>query len=137
MIKLVFAILFPFISLTGQLQDIQPNSILPDIYLGHWTGMANQNNAGSWPIELELIQGKTGEKVGIIKYPTLSCGGYLILVEIRDNGLVLKEYLNTGTFRCINKGNLYLNLHGEGLSFYWEHDIFTESWAKGSLGKEI
>ena len=117
--------------------DNYQSANVPGFYIGNWTGYANQNNAGSWQIELQIKKGNIGEKVGLIKYPTLSCGGYLILTEIRDDGLVLKEYIDTGILRCINKGNLYLNLHGEGLSFYWDHDLFTESWAKGSLGREI
>jgi hypothetical protein len=122
-----------FISLLNVQNPLQDMDTFPIEYIGEWTGFADQYNGGAWPMEMTITGGKVGEQIGTINYPSLGCGGELILMEIRINELVLREKITSG-WRCVNNGIIYLGLDGEGLSFYWDHESLKDFRAKGSFG---
>ena len=95
-------------------------SSIPSVYLGTWSGSANQNNNTAWSISLSIASGSIGSVVGKIDYPSLNCGGELTLQRVTKNSIELLENLSYGMDRCINRGTNVLKLSSaRKLDFYW------------------
>jgi hypothetical protein len=101
-------------------------------YVGSWKGTGSQSdNPGvEWTIALTLMDGKPGEVVGTITYPSLTCGGDLILLGGNGRGVELRERITFG--ECVDRGVVSLGDSKEGeISFSWRDDAGLE--AHGSL----
>lgn len=93
---------------------------IPSIYLGDWSGKANQNNNTSWPISLSIVPGTLGSVVGKIDYPSLNCGGELTLKRVTRNSIELAENLTYGAGTCVDRGTNILKLSSSRkLDFNW------------------
>ena len=105
--------------ITKKIAISQANNI-PSVYLGTWSGRANQNNNTTWSISLSIVSGSIGSVVGKIDYPSLNCGGELTLQRITKDSIELLENLSYGMDRCINRGTNVLKLSSaRKLDFYW------------------
>lgn len=80
---------------------------VPESYLGTWEGSGTQTNPEiDWPITISLTGGAYGDIVGTVDYPTLGCGGELILnrVDFDDFFLDISEDITYGEDNCIANG---------------------------------
>ncbi len=71
-------------------------------FVGKWKGSGTQSNGSSWDIHVK-IAGKSK-----IDYPSLGCGGDLILREKESNQWQLSEKLTYGKKNCVNNGKVVL-----------------------------
>jgi hypothetical protein len=100
---------------------------LPETFVGTtWTGTGLQENpANTWPVTIALTGGNEGEVIGTIDYPTLGCGGEIVLIEVNteDNfgSFQAQERITYGQDNCIDGGR-FLFFLSEGaflLNFEW------------------
>ncbi len=98
--------------------------------LGVWEGVGQQSGV-SWTIKATL---KEDEQ--LIEYPSLSCGGYLTLIEESDTQLLFKETITFGVSSCVDQGYVELTDQSESelvFRYYWP--ITSEGQdPRGSLG---
>lgn len=91
-----------------------------------WTGTGYQESpANTWPVTITLTGGNEGEVVGTIDYPTLGCGGEIILTEVNTEddfgSFWAQEHITYGQDNCIDGGRFLFHL-SEGaflLNFEW------------------
>jgi len=107
-------------------------SSIGQAFRGSWKGTGSQSdNPGvEWTIALTLAGGARGSVVGTMTYPSLSCGGDLILREADGGRVELLERITFGT--CVDRGVLTLAPSQGGLSYDWRGDNLT---ARGTLSR--
>lgn len=112
---------------------------MPSGFQGSWKGTGSQSDQPGvkWTIALTLGDGPSGEVVGTITYPSLQCGGDLILRGGDGRGVELLERITFG--ECVDRGIVTIaNARGgaEGrLSYSWRNDAGLE--AHGLLQKAM
>ena len=85
---------------------------------GSWRGHGTQSNPPSeWTIALTVAGGGRGSVVGTIAYPSLACGGDLILRAAASDRLELLERITYGG--CVDRGIVTLTPAAGGLAFDW------------------
>lgn len=101
---------------------------------GTWKGSAYQHNTNnSWDIIL-TCNAENGEIT--VEYPTFPCGGNLILIETKDNTIILREKLTHGRGSCID--NLIIELtqtSNNELDYICHYENSTTVVAQGKLSK--
>jgi hypothetical protein len=108
---------------------------IPVYYSGSWKGTGSQSDQPGveWTIALTLGDGKPGDVVATITYPSLRCGGDLILRGGDGRGVELLERITFG--ECVDRGIVSLASADDGLSFHWRADSGLE--ATGSLSRAM
>jgi len=108
-----------------------PASLRP--FTGSWKGMGSQSDApGSWSIAATIAAGEPGAVVGTITYPSLACGGDLVLRSASADSLVVRERITFGS--CVDGGIITLGWRSPGyLAYAWRSES-TEMTARGQLG---
>jgi hypothetical protein len=86
-------------------------------FTGAWKGSGTQNSGLGWTIALTLASGARGSVVGTITYPSLACGGDLILREADAERVELLERITFGT--CVDRGVVTLARTQDGLRYDW------------------
>ena len=100
-------------------------------FAGPWKGEGTQSDqAGRWTIALTLADGGQGTVVGTITYPSLACGGDLILRGADGGRVELLERITFGD--CVDEGVVTLTPSGGGLDFAWRGPNLT---ARGTLAR--
>jgi len=88
---------------------------LPDIS-GVWSGFGSQDNGSRWSIT--IIIGADGSYT--IAYPSLSCGGELMLVKNDKTILKFHEKIGYGKSKCVDNGQVVLQHHSmDTLDYTW------------------
>jgi hypothetical protein len=111
---------------------------LHSYYIGTFSGTGNQENpASAWPITVTFTGGRPGEVVGTVEYPTLGCGGELVLVSINPNdewlGFEATERITYGQETCIDGGTFVFSSESAvGITFGWTSPD-SATTASGSL----
>src|SRR5215213_9807333 len=92
---------------------------IPAAFQGSWKGRGSQSDQPGveWTIALTLASGARGRVVGTITYPSLECGGDLILRVAEAGRVELLERITFGT--CVDRGVITLAPARGGLSFDW------------------
>ena len=104
---------------------------VPMEFIGTWNGVGTQSDQpGEWTIEA-IVVGGPAEQVGTISYPSLECGGVLLLRGVRNGALELGEDITRGV--CVDDGIITLTPVGDGrLRFDWRVEG-SDVTARGSL----
>src|SRR3954447_17108865 len=104
---------------------------IPASFQGSWKGTGSQADEPGveWTIALTLASGARGDMVGTITYPSLPCGGDLVLREAGGGRVELLERITFGT--CVDRGVVTLAPAHGGLSFDWRDDAGLT--ARGTL----
>lgn len=72
---------------------------------GSWSGLVEQVRPPMrYPVELEISSNAVGSVAGMIDYPTLGCGGQLILRRVQGTKWELREMLTYGAAKCVDGG---------------------------------
>src|SRR3982751_2520550 len=103
-------------------QSVARGSI-PAALQGSWKGTGSQSDhPGDWTIALTLADGAPGGVVGTITYPSLACGGDLILRGTDSGQVELLERITFG--ECADGGIVTLGgaRDGGGLGDGWRHE---------------
>jgi hypothetical protein len=115
--------LFMFPAIVSKQENMMASSQenrVPSVYLGNWSGQANQNNNTAWSISLSIVPGSIGSVVGKIDYPSLNCGGELTLKQVTKDSIALLENLSYGAGTCVDRGTNVLKLSSaRKLDFHW------------------
>ncbi|HET7462901.1 MAG TPA: hypothetical protein VFJ82_16730 [Longimicrobium sp.] len=98
-----------------------PPSAARHPFVGSWRGIGEQSNepGRSWTIAVTIAPGRVGDVVGMITYPSLACGGDLVLQSVDGDSLVAREHITFGS--CVNDGIVTLRRRPAGppLIFAW------------------
>ena len=98
---------------------------LPDYWNGRsWTGTGLQENPeNTWPVTVLFTGGNVGEIIGTIDYPTLGCGGEIILTEVNTEddfgSFWAQEHITYGQDNCIDGGSFFFSLAESGLYLHF------------------
>jgi len=93
---------------------------IPEGYTGIWSGNngVQINPSRSFTMRFGLIAGTVGQVVGTVEYPSLSCGGEVILKNVAADSIELTEIITYGS--CLRNGIITLSLLSDGtLSYQW------------------
>lgn len=102
-------------------------------FVGVWKGMGTQSDRpdSSWLITTAITGGQPGAVVGIIAYPSLACGGELVLQDATADSLVVRERITFG--ECIDGGIITLSWRSPGyLDYHWRSEK-EDLTARGQL----
>ncbi|HKP76203.1 MAG TPA: hypothetical protein VJT67_11810 [Longimicrobiaceae bacterium] len=107
---------------------------VPSTIAGSWKGRGVQSDdpGGGWTIALTLAGEGRGSVVGTITYPSLACGGDLILREAGAERVEVAERITFGT--CVDHGIIVLTPDGGGLRFDWRVEDSSLT-ARGTLSR--
>jgi hypothetical protein len=105
-------------------------------YVGTWKGDGVQDNGGKWSILIAITPGKVNSVVGTIAYPSLSCGGELILRRVGERSIALFENLSYLGSNCISGGMVVLKptSSSDRLEYNWFYPD-GKLGGKGSIKK--
>lgn len=105
-------------------------------YVGIWKGDGVQDNGSKWSILIAITPGKVNSVVGTIAYPSLSCGGELILRRVGDRFIALFENLTYLGSNCISGGTVVLKptSSSDRLEYNWFYPD-GKLGGKGSIEK--
>ncbi len=107
---------------TGSVRQIDsPASEVPSGYVGVWRGWGESLSFQSqWSILIAISGGKIGSVVGTFAYPSLSCGGELILTRVNADSIEVFEKYDFGTGSCVADGTDALKLTSSNtLDYRW------------------
>lgn len=102
------------------------NNVTSSGFEGIWNGSAVQINNTSWTIKVTIASGQYS-----IDYPSLSCGGYLVLLQESTNSIEFREYITYGTSSCVNNGKTVLVKTGANSA---EYQWYYPDGSKGATG---
>lgn len=107
----------------------------PDVqrpFVGSWQGTGEQSDhPGEWSIAATIAGGAVGAVVGTIAYPSLQCGGELILRRAAADSMELREHITHGD--CVDGGIITLGVRPGGwLAYGWRAEDGTLT-ARGQL----
>jgi hypothetical protein len=110
-----------------------PADNVPAVFEGAWKGRGTQSDGGHWTIALTLADGRVGEVIGTITYPSLACGGDLILRQADGDRVELLERITFGN--CVD-GILSItnDRRHAGLGYAWRQVGGTLT-AEGELAR--
>jgi hypothetical protein len=85
---------------------------------GTWRGSGHQTPAGDAGSDFTIVMviSKNG---GSIDYPSLGCGGTLTRLSAGDRSAQFRESLTRGAGKCVDGGNISVNLFRGKLSWTW------------------
>ncbi|HYH80823.1 MAG TPA: hypothetical protein VEX86_13570 [Longimicrobium sp.] len=100
-------------------------------FVGSWKGKGSQSDQkGEWSITASISGGAVGAVVGTIAYPSLSCGGDLVLRRVTEDSIEVRERITHGD--CID-GILTLGARPGGwLDYRWRTEDGSVT-ARGQL----
>ncbi|HSU18091.1 hypothetical protein [Longimicrobium sp.] len=103
-------------------------------FAGSWKGTGSQSDhPGEWSIALTLADGARDAVVGTITYPSLDCGGDLLLRRADGGRMELRERITFG--ECVDHGIVTLTpASGGGLDYAWRVET-GELAARGTLSR--
>ena len=119
------------LAITPQSKIVLDMNVIPvdsSEFNGVWEGSGMQNNA-SWTIKVSIAPGLYS-----IEYPSLACGGELVLLKKVTDRMEFLENLTYGLGGCINLGKTVLIKTGaNSIQFEW----YYPSGIKGATGSLI
>lgn len=93
---------------------------------GVWKGQGSQDSTTFWSIKITI-----GPKGYFIDYPSVDCGGKLILLHKSDKRIEFRERLTYGKSICIDHGRtVLLKTSPDSALFQW----YYSNGKKGSKG---
>ncbi len=99
---------------------------LHEFFVGDWEGFGTQTNpAIDWPISVTFFPGNAGDVVGTVEYPTLGCGGDLVLTYVDPDDpfqtIEVSEDITYGEEACTDNGSFVISgTEGCcGMTFRW------------------
>lgn len=103
-------------------------------FVGVWQGMGVQSDQPdtTWSISAAITGGQPGAVVGTIAYPSLTCGGDLVLQSGTADSLVVLERITFGD--CLDGGTITFGWRSPGyLDYRWRSEK-SDVTARGQLG---
>ncbi|RLA72564.1 MAG: hypothetical protein DRG24_02565 [Epsilonproteobacteria bacterium] len=101
-------------------------------FYGLWSGYIMRSNGSSTSVEIEI----TGTGESTIAYPSLFCGGDLLVQTKRTRRVEFKETLTYGQDNCTDKLQIVLRKIDDDQLEYREFDSAQKERGKGTLYRE-
>jgi hypothetical protein len=103
-------------------------------FIGVWQGRGTQSDQPdtSWTISAAITGGQPGAVVGTIAYPSLTCGGDLVLQHATADSLVVRERITFGD--CLDGGTITFGWRSPGYLDYRWRSATGDVTARGQLG---
>lgn len=96
---------------------------------GLWAGTVSQNNGSSYAVSVNL-----NEIMGSVDYPSLGCGGVLAAIGNEGDRTVFRENIRYGHGKCIDGGNVTMQMAGSRLSYRWDgRHLGRSDYSQGML----
>lgn len=122
-IKRLLILLLLVLSLCTVVSAQEPNEFG---FEGVWKGSGSQDRTTFWTIKITVSENKY-----LIDYPSVRCGGRLILTNKNDERIEFRESLTYGRDKCINNGKVILVKDGSNhILFQW----YYKNGKKGARG---
>jgi hypothetical protein len=131
MMRRVMLIAGAVLALAGCAAGMGGGDAVPMQFIGTWNGTGTQSDQpGEWTIQATIIGGPA-EQVGTISYPSLECGGVLLLRSAGANWLEVDEDITYG--ECEDDGTITLTPMSDGrLRYEWRKEAVGVT-AQGTL----
>jgi len=102
-------------------------------FYGTWSGYIMRSDGSSLSVEVEI----TDAGQSTISYPSLGCGGDLLVQTKKTRRAEFIETLTYGEESCIDKLNIVLQKTGEDQILFREYDGEHKEKGKGTLYREV
>ena len=102
-------------------------------FYGTWSGYIMRSDGSSVSVEIEI----TDSGQSMISYPSLGCGGDLLVQTKRTRRAEFIETLTYGEENCADKLNIALQKTGEDQILFREYDSEHREKGKGTLYREV
>jgi hypothetical protein len=95
-------------------QDEEQNAATPEDgaegtesdFLGRWEGEGRQfDSRQQWRLQMNIASESLGSVVGSIRYPSLRCGGELVLIKVHQGIWTMRENITYGS-NCVTGGSI-------------------------------
>jgi hypothetical protein len=131
MMRRVMLMAAAVLALAGCAAGMGGGAAVPMQFIGTWNGTGTQSDQpGEWTIQATIVGGPA-EQVGTISYPSLECGGVLLLRSAGANWLEVDEDITYGP--CEDDGTITLTPMSDGrLRYEWRKEE-TGVTAEGTL----
>ncbi len=101
-------------------------------FYGTWSGYIMRSNGSSTSVEIEI----TGSGQSTVAYPSLFCGGDLLVQSKKTRRAEFKEILTYGQENCTDKLQIVLRKIDDDQLEYREYDAAQKENGKGTLYRE-
>ena len=98
---------------------------------GVWKGQGSQDSTTFWSIKIRI-----GPKGYYIDYPSVNCGGKLILLHRSAKRIEFRENMTYGRNKCINHGRTVLLKDGPNHAQFQWYYTNGKKGAKGSVTRK-
>ena len=100
--------------IVGSTGVFRTGSTMPDSMVGTWAGLMNQPSFPPYHTVVHLAsQADNDGHIGTVEYTELKCSGDLTMVEVRENSLVLSDFLTISP-NCVSAAFLTLAPQDDG-----------------------
>ena len=104
----------------------------PVTLVGRWSGTGTQDDGQSWPIVVDVLSSAAG-RCATARYPSIPCTADWFCTGTEGDVVLAKEKLRTGAGKCIDNGEMRMQLVDGTLEWSWRGDGQT---ANAVLHKE-
>ncbi len=109
-----------------------PTPPAPVTLVGRWTGTGTQDDGQSWPIVVDVLSSAAG-RCATARYPSIPCTADWFCTGTDGDVVVAKEKVRTGAGKCIDNGEMRMQLVDGSLEWSWRGEGQT---ANAVLRKE-
>ena len=78
--------------------------------IGRWEGVGHQSDGSTWPMEVDITRLDDGV-CGVVRYPSLGCGGYWVCDSSSGRRLRATEKITEGRDICVDDVEVSLKLN--------------------------
>ena len=94
---------------------VQAGALFTSTFGGNWRGVGIQADSSDWDMQVTL-----GPTLGMVRYPSLNCGGRWQYEAVTTDTLTGVETIDYGLETCIESGKVYLQRYDESrLVYMW------------------
>jgi hypothetical protein len=86
-------------------------------FVGTWVGVGTQDDGQSWPMTVRITS--TAGVCAVASYVSLSCVAEWRCRGLEGAVLVASEHLRTGQGRCVDEGEMQMQVEGGVLEWSW------------------
>lgn len=102
-----------------------------------WNGYTNRKVQRSISGSRHHLRGEKNERVGIVYYDTLKCGGDLFLIAVTATRITLDERITSGLSNCLDRSVITLTSNGRAVDYNAHNVLAGDVSATAILKKRL
>ncbi len=112
------------------------NAANVDRFIGRWAGYGRQFSPRQrWRLEMDINAATIGNVVGTIEYPSLRCGGELLLTSANEDRWTMRENITQGAGNCVDGGSITMEIRESGQAQWNWYDPQGTLGAQGEVSR--